>query len=93
MNEAGSIAAGSVVGSVVGIQKYVYDVFGPAVNRAARLQQISDPMEITICGSLMGELIDTFDISPPRTEDLRGFGEVSVATLSERRPAASAIAS
>ena len=87
------IASGSVVGSVVGIQKYVYDVFGPAVNRAARLQQISDPMEITICGSLMGELIDTFDISPPRTEDLRGFGEVSVATLSERRPAASAIAS
>ena len=87
------IASGSVVGSVVGIQKYVYDVFGPAVNRAARLQSVSEPMEITICGELTGALIDGFAISNRRTEDLRGFGEVSVATLSERRAAVRAIAS
>ncbi|MAC78224.1 MAG: adenylate cyclase [Rhodobacteraceae bacterium] len=83
------IASGPVVGSVVGIQKYVYDVFGPAVNRASRLQSISEPMEITICGTLVGSLIDYFEISPQRTETLRGFGEVSIATLSERRPVTS----
>ncbi|MEM8728867.1 MAG: adenylate/guanylate cyclase domain-containing protein [Pseudomonadota bacterium] len=78
------IASGSVVGSVVGIQKYVYDVFGPAVNRAARLQQVSEPMEITICGDLVDPLIDGFDISNQREETLRGFGEVTLATLRDR---------
>jgi hypothetical protein len=29
-----------VIGSIVGIQKYVYDIFGPAVNLAARLEQL-----------------------------------------------------
>ena len=35
------IATGSVVGSVVGVQKYVYDIFGPAVNLASRLQDLT----------------------------------------------------
>jgi adenylate cyclase len=38
------IAAGSVVGSVVGVQKYVYDVFGPAVVEASRLRYHARPM-------------------------------------------------
>lgn len=42
------LATGSVVGSVVGIQKYVYDVFGPAVTLASKLLECSKPMEITI---------------------------------------------
>ncbi|MGD9294949.1 MAG: adenylate/guanylate cyclase domain-containing protein, partial [Roseobacter sp.] len=37
---------GAAVGSVVGVQKYVYDVFGPAVNMAARLQVFAHPMKI-----------------------------------------------
>ena len=52
------IATGSVVGSVVGVQKYVYDVFGPAVNMAARLQAESEPMEITVCESMRDSLLD-----------------------------------
>jgi class 3 adenylate cyclase len=78
------IASGSVVGSVVGIQKYIYYVFGPAVNRAARLQALSEPMEITLSGEMASELVDEFRVLRRRTELLRGFGEVSVATLAER---------
>jgi len=78
------LASGSVVGSVVGIQKYIYDVFGPAVNQAARLQNLSEPMEITICGAMVKELSQEFEIEGPRTETLRGFGDVEVATMSER---------
>ena len=40
------VASGPVVGSVVGIQKYVYDVFGPTVNLAHRLQALSEPMQM-----------------------------------------------
>ena len=47
-----------VIGSMIGVQKYVYDIFGPGVNLAARMEALSDPMEITLCGS-------TADINRP----------------------------
>lgn len=78
------IATGSVVGSVVGVQKYVYDVFGPAVNMAARLQAQSEPMEITICETMRDALFDEFEISPKRVAALRGFGDTDIARLFER---------
>jgi len=40
------LAAGSVIGSVVGVQKYIYDVFGPAVADAMRLRESAGEMEI-----------------------------------------------
>jgi class 3 adenylate cyclase len=40
------IAAGPVIGSVVGVQKYIYDVFGPAVVEASRLRYHARPMGI-----------------------------------------------
>ena len=81
------IASGSVVGSVVGVQKYIYDVFGPAVNCAARLQALSNPMEITVCTTARAELEEEFELKNARAENLRGFGEMRVACLSERAPA------
>ncbi|WP_427963646.1 adenylate/guanylate cyclase domain-containing protein [Altererythrobacter sp.] len=42
------LASGSVIGSVVGVQKYIYDVFGPAVMDAMRLLQFAGPMEIVV---------------------------------------------
>lgn len=42
------IHTGSVVGSVVGIRKYIYDVFGDGVNTASRMQSLSEPMRITV---------------------------------------------
>lgn len=78
------ISTGSVVGSVVGVQKYVYDVFGPAVNLASRLQAQSEPMEITIAASMRDNVLDEFDIGPTRAASLQGFGEMEIARLSER---------
>ncbi|AXI55516.1 hypothetical protein SuNHUV7_03370 (plasmid) [Pseudoseohaeicola sp. NH-UV-7] len=79
------VASGKVVGSVVGVQKYIYDVFGPAVNLAARLQAHSAPMEITVCQNASQELQDSFDFNRQRTETLRGFGEIEVASIIRRR--------
>lgn len=85
------LASGSVVGSVVGVQKYVYDVFGPAVNLAARLQNRSEPMEITASAALGGELGAEFRLARPRTCALKGFGDTAIATLEEAAaPAAAA---
>lgn len=42
------VASGPVVGSVVGAQKYVYDVFGPAVSRAGALAAVAAPGEVLV---------------------------------------------
>ncbi|MCB1342229.1 MAG: adenylate/guanylate cyclase domain-containing protein [Pseudooceanicola sp.] len=86
------IASGSVVGSVVGIQKYIYDVFGPAVNCAARLQALSAPMEITVPAAMALDLDGELRVSGTRTESLRGFGSVEVATLHVAEPALARLA-
>lgn len=42
------IHSGPVIGGIVGIKKYIYDVFGDAINTANRMQSNSDEMKINI---------------------------------------------
>lgn len=78
------LASGSVVGSVVGIQKYVYDIFGPAVNLASRLQEFSEPMQITVQDNVARVLNDEFDMEDMGAKMIRGFGEQPVWHLSDK---------
>ncbi|MCU9836545.1 adenylate/guanylate cyclase domain-containing protein [Ruegeria sp. WL0004] len=78
------IASGPVVGSVVGIQKYIYDVFGPAVNLAARLQVLSEPMEITMCQTVALDLPDGLVSNRKRVETIKGFGTMEIESLVSR---------
>jgi class 3 adenylate cyclase len=57
-------SAGSVVGSVVGVQKYIYDVFGPAVVHAGRLRAAAGPMQILADRALTDQLGDRFAAVP-----------------------------
>ena len=75
------IHTGPVVGSIVGVQRYVYDIFGPGVNLAARMEQISQPMEITIT-EVTHELIrQEFVCSELGEMEVKGFGTQRVFTL------------
>jgi len=79
------IHAGPLIGSIVGIQKYVYDVFGPAVNLAARLEQQAEPMQILLNGETQALLAEHFRTEPLGTCDIRGFGQQEIhALLGER---------
>ena len=77
------LSTGSVVGSVVGIQKYVYDIFGPAVNLASRLQEFSEPMQITVQDSVANVLKDQFDLVNVGERAIRGFGQQNVWRLDD----------
>ncbi|WP_300015767.1 adenylate/guanylate cyclase domain-containing protein [uncultured Roseobacter sp.] len=77
------LSTGSVVGSVVGIQKYVYDIFGPAVNLASRLQEFSEPMQITVQDDVATVLKDQFDLENVGARTIRGFSKQDVWRLSD----------
>jgi class 3 adenylate cyclase len=65
---------GPVIGSLVGIQKYVYDLFGPGVNLAARMEQISEPMRITVNEETAQGLVDDFNLTERGEFEIKGFG-------------------
>ncbi|GAB5436936.1 adenylate/guanylate cyclase domain-containing protein [Falsiruegeria mediterranea] len=82
------LGTGAAVGSVVGIQKYVYDVFGPAVNMASRLQMMADPMGIVAPEEMKFDLIDEFQISDFGEHQIKGLGEMDLITVEANlRPA------
>jgi len=79
------LATGAVVGSVVGIQKYVYDIFGPAVNLATRMQEFSQPMQISVQNEIAINLRDQFEIDNLGERDIRGFAKQDVWRLEDSR--------
>ncbi|WP_170344570.1 adenylate/guanylate cyclase domain-containing protein [Ruegeria atlantica] len=75
------LGMGAAVGSVVGIQKYVYDVFGPAVNIASRLQVFANPMNIVAPEEMKYALIDEFQVSELGCVDIKGMGEMDLINV------------
>ncbi len=68
------LAPGPVVGSVIGIQKYVYDIFGPGINLAARLEALAGPMDILLSEEMYERLRAHFHIEDKGEAEVRGFG-------------------
>lgn len=82
------IASGPVIGSIVGVQKYVYDIFGPGVNLAARMEALSGPMEVTVTEETAVALGSDFRLEDRGEVEVKGFGPKRVYTLlGENRPA------
>jgi len=75
------LATGPVIGSIVGVQKYVYDIFGPGVNLASRMEALAGPMEIA-CDEDFYELIrQDFQAEERGSVEVRGIGEKTVYSL------------
>jgi adenylate cyclase len=75
------INTGPVIGSLVGIQRYVYDLFGPGVNLAARMEAVSEPMRITVSQHTYELIEDDFVLSERGEVDVKGFGTQKVYFL------------
>ncbi len=75
------LAPGPVIGSVVGIQKYVYDIFGPGINLATRLEALAGPMDILLSEEMYPRLRAHFHMEKVGEIDVRGFGPKQIHRL------------
>lgn len=77
------IASGTVIGSVVGVQKYIYDVFGPAVSAADLVRASAREMQAVVHPSTAAQLDERFAVEGSGTPEeygvLREVGTVSDA--------------
>ena len=80
------INSGPVIGSLVGVQKYVYDIFGPGVNYAARMETVAEPMTIAIGEETYNLIKDDFECSELGELELKGFGLNTVYSLERELP-------
>ena len=75
------ISSRPVIGSIVGVQKYVYDVFGPGMNMAARLEPLCGPMDIMISSDVYERIHFEFRCEPKGEHEIRGFGKEKIYQL------------
>jgi adenylate cyclase len=68
------IASGPVMAGVIGKQKFTYDVWGDAVNLAARLENLSQPGRILVCGRCKERLQSDFQFESRGQVDIKGVG-------------------
>ncbi len=68
------INTGRVTGGVVGIKKYIYDVFGDTVNTASRMESNSEPMRINVSNTTYEILKDKFDFEKREPVEVKGKG-------------------
>lgn len=79
------IASGPVVAGVVGRRKFFYDVWGDAVNVAARMEQTGTPSHIHVAPATFELLKDRFDLQERGLIEVHGKGQMRTWYLSGRR--------
>lgn len=77
------IAQGAVTAGVVGQSKYFYDIWGPAVNLAARLQTAAVPGQTLISDELKIRLTGRYRFQDCKRLNLKGFGCVDAWAVAQ----------
>jgi adenylate cyclase len=78
------LASGPVVAGVVGTRKFFYDVWGDAVNTAARMESTGEPGKIQVAPKTRELLADDFEFEERGVIDVRGKGPMRTWFLIER---------
>ena len=77
--------AGPVGAGVIGTSKFVYDLWGDAVNVASRLETTAPPGQIQVSAAVAAVLGDDFELEPRGTVELKGKGSTETFLLVGRR--------
>jgi len=70
------IHTGPVVGAVVGVKKYIYDVFGDTINTASRMESNSEPMRINLSENAHRLVRDDFVFFERPALEVKGKGSM-----------------
>lgn len=72
------IHSGQVVSGIVGSKKYLYDIFGDTVNIAARMEELSLPMQINVSEATYMLLQNHFTFTKRCDIEVKGKGKLSM---------------
>jgi guanylate cyclase len=78
--------SGPCVGGVIGLRKFVFDIWGDSVNTASRMESHGEPGRIHLSDATYELIRDEFDCEPRGTIEVKGKGPMRTwFLLGERR--------
>lgn len=81
------VNSGSVVGGIVGREKYIYDILGDTVNTASRIEHASEAMQINVSQSTRDLAAGAFEFAARGAVEVKGKGPLEMYFLiGEKRP-------
>ncbi len=76
---------GPAIAGVIGIRKFIYDVWGDTVNTASRMESHGMPGRLLVTEATQERLSHTYLFEPHGAIDVKGKGPTSTYFLVERR--------
>ncbi len=79
------INSGDVIGSLVGLENFLFDIFGKNVNAASRIENQCSPMDIAVSESTYELTKEQFIFGPKEKAMLKGIGEVCIYNVLDKK--------
>jgi class 3 adenylate cyclase len=76
--------SGKVVGGVVGVKKYIYDVFGDTINTSSRMESNSEAMHINISAVTHSLIKEEFHFTEREPMEIKGKGLMKMYFLDRK---------
>ena len=75
------VSSGRVIAGIVGIKKYIYDIFGDTVNTAYRMKGLSSAMQVKVSPVTYELVKDNFDFVKQTPIEVKGKGLMETYNL------------